>query len=254
MAIPFGPKLAEGKTKIVYADPAGTTTAYLYHKDDITAGDGTRHHVIPGKGALAGRTTANVFMALNQAGIPTHFIAAPAPNVSLVRLCRMIPLEVVIRRRAFGSYLKRHPEATEGQTFEPPIVEFFLKDDALHDPLITLHEILERGIASEPEVRQMEDLARRAFLVIEACWARLGVEMVDLKVEFGRDSDGRLLLADVIDNDSWRIWPRGNKDQMLDKQVYRDLRQVTPEALEAIKALYSRVADLTDSFQTGGAA
>lgn len=254
MVAKFGTRLAEGKTKIVYANPEDATTVYLVHKDDITAGDGARHHVIPGKGALAGRTTANVFKALNRAGIPTHFVGAPAPHVSLVRRCHMIPLEVVVRRRAFGSYLKRHPEVPEGYTFEPPFIEFFLKDDALHDPLITQEEILANGIASGSELNQMEDIATKTFLLLEACWSRFDIALVDLKVEFGRDPDGRLLLADVIDNDSWRIWPKGDRAQMLDKQVYRDLSRITPEALNAIKDLYRRVADLTDTFATEGVA
>ncbi len=254
MNFTLGRKLAEGKTKIVYANPQDPTTAFLVHKDDITAGDGARHHVMPGKGQLAGRTTAAVFRVLNSAGLPTHFLGAPAPDISLVRLCAMIPLEVVVRRRAFGSYLRRHPEVPEGFSFDPPIVEFFLKDDALHDPLITVDQILERGIASSAEVRQMEELARRAFVVLEACWARVDVEMIDLKVEFGRDAEGKLLLADVIDNDSWRIWPKGDKTRMLDKQVYRDLKDITPEAIDGIRALYARVADLAEGFADGALA
>ncbi len=251
MSTLFGMKLAEGKTKIVYAHPKDPDLAYLMHKDDITAGDGARHHVIPGKGALAGRTIANVFRLLNHHGLRTHFLEAPEPNISLVRICTMVPLEVVVRRRAYGSYLKRHPEVPEGFRFDPPLVEFFLKDDALHDPLITEEEIEARGIADQPTLHEMIDIARRAFVVLEEAWAAEDVEMVDLKVEFGRDSSGTLMLADVIDNDSWRIWPKGDKARMLDKQVYRNLPEVTQEALDRVRALYQQVADLTEGFVAG---
>ncbi|MDW8233734.1 MAG: phosphoribosylaminoimidazolesuccinocarboxamide synthase, partial [Roseiflexaceae bacterium] len=126
----LGEKLAEGKTKIVYAHPNDPTLAIIIHKDGISAGDGARRHIIPGKGALSGRTTANVFTMLNHAGVATHFVAAPEPTVMIVRRCAMIPLEVVNRRIATGSYIRRHPDVAEGTRFDPPLLEFFLKDDA----------------------------------------------------------------------------------------------------------------------------
>jgi phosphoribosylaminoimidazole-succinocarboxamide synthase len=130
-----GEQLAEGKTKIVYADAADAALAVIVHKDDITAGDGARRNQLPGKGALSGRTTANVFRRLRDAGIPTHFVDAPADDEMVVRRCTMIPLEVVMRRIATGSYLKRNA-VPEGTRFDPLVVEFFFKDDANHDPLV----------------------------------------------------------------------------------------------------------------------
>src|SRR6266508_5895716 len=134
----LGPKLAEGKTKIIYAHPSESHLAVMVQKDSISAGDGARRNTIAGKGALSGRTAANVFTLLNRAGIVTHFVAAPEPTVMIVRRCDMIPIEVVMRRIATGSYLKLHPETAEGTRFEPPLVEFFLKDDARHDPQLLL--------------------------------------------------------------------------------------------------------------------
>jgi phosphoribosylaminoimidazole-succinocarboxamide synthase len=248
MAVKFGSRLAEGKTKIVYAHPTDPALCYLFHKDGITAGDGARRNVIVGKGALAGRTTANVFRLLARAGIPTHFVDAPAPDVMLVRRCAMIPLEVVMRRIATGSYLKRHPEVAEGTRFDPLPVEFFLKDDARHDPQVTEEEIVRDGIASAGEVEAMAEMGRRVFLILEKAWADLGVQLVDLKIEFGRDAQGALLVADVIDNDSWRLWPGGDKSRMLDKQIYRNMKEVTAEGLEELKAKYAQVAELTGKF------
>jgi phosphoribosylaminoimidazole-succinocarboxamide synthase len=244
----LGAKLAEGKTKIIYAHPDDPGLVLLYHKDGITAGDGARRSEIAGKGALAGRTTANVFALLGRAGIATHFVAAPAPEISLVRRCAMIPLEVVMRRLASGSLLKRNPQLAEGQRFDPPLVEFFLKDDAAHDPLIEPDEIAARSLATPAEVARMAEIGRAAFATLEAAWAAQDVILVDLKIEFGCAPSGALLVADVIDNDSWRIWPGGEQARMLDKQLYRNAQQIDATLLAEIKARYTQVADLTDAW------
>src|SRR4029453_9373953 len=130
-----GSRLAEGKTKIIHAHPSDPGLAVMVHKDDITAGDGVRRNTLPGKSALSGRTTANVFRLLQEAGISTHFVDAPADDQMVVRYFTMIPLEVVMRRIATGSYLKRN-DVPEGTRFDPTIVEFFYKDDAKHDPSV----------------------------------------------------------------------------------------------------------------------
>jgi len=246
--ITFGEKLAEGKTKIIYAHPTDPALAYMVHKDSITAGDGARRNIIEGKGALSCRTTSNVFKLLSRAGVPTHFIEKPDDTTMMVRRCRMIPLEVVMRRIATGSYLKRHPEVAEGMRFDPLLVEFFLKDDARHDPQIMPEEITREGIASGAEVEAMAACGRKTFEVLELSWSRQDVTLVDLKIEFGRDADGNLLVADVIDNDSWRIWPGGQREKMLDKQIYRDMKQADADALDLILEKYAQVADLTENF------
>jgi phosphoribosylaminoimidazole-succinocarboxamide synthase len=242
-------RLAEGKTKIVYAHPHDPVLAVVVHKDGITAGDGARRNVIPGKGVLSGRTTSNVFALLAQAGIATHFVAAPTPDTMIVRRCTMIPLEVVTRRVATGSYVRRHPDISAGQRFDPPLIEFFLKDDARHDPQIDLATIVADNLASTAEVERMMITAQQVFLTLEQAWQQLDVVLVDLKIEFGRDAVGALLVADVIDNDSWRIWPQGDPQRMLDKQVYRNLTDVTEQALEDIRQRYEQVAALTDTWQ-----
>lgn len=245
----LGPKLTEGKTKIIYAHPDDHNLIIMRHKDGITAGDGARRNEIPGKGALAGRTTANVFTLLNRAGIATHFVSAPEPELTVARRCAMLPLEVVMRRLATGSYVRRHPEVAEGTRFDPPLVEFFLKDDIAHDPQISEHEIAARGLAIPAEVQQMVTIGRQVFAALETAWAAQDVTLVDLKIEFGR-AHGALLVADVIDNDSWRIWPGGEKERMLDKQVYRNAATVDAAVLADVRARYEQVAALTDAFAT----
>lgn len=247
--VEYGAELAEGKTKIIYAHPDKENVVYMVHKDGLSAGDGARRNNLPGKGKIACRTTSNVLDLLERNGVATHYIGMVAENANIVTSCTMIPLEVVQRRVAAGSYVRRHPEVKEGTTFDPVVVEFFLKDDALHDPLISEREIREQDIANEAEVAAMRETATKVFGVIEAAWAQQGVTLVDCKIEFGRATDDdRLLVADVIDNDSWRIWPGGDKNRQLDKQVYRDMPEVTDERLAALLLKYEQVAELTDEF------
>jgi phosphoribosylaminoimidazole-succinocarboxamide synthase len=251
MPLLMGRKMAEGKTKIIFAHLNDPALVYMVHKDSISAGDGARRNVIEGKGALSCRTTTNVFKALDRAGLPTHFVDNLEDTIMLVRQCKMIPLEVVMRRIATGSYLKRHPEIQEGTRFDPLPVEFFIKDDARHDPIIAAEDIPAEGIATPDEVQTMTRLGRRAFEVLEIAWADQNVTLVDMKIEFGRDTEGRLLIADVIDNDSWRLWPGGQRAQMLDKQIYREMKQVDDGGLALLKEKYAQVADMTEKLCVG---
>ncbi len=245
----LGPKLTEGKTKQIYAHPDDPALVILRHKDGITAGDGARRSELTGKGALAGRTTANVFTLLGNAGVATHFVAAPEPTLTVARRCIMLPLEVVTRRLATGSYVRRHPELAEGTRFEPPLVEYFLKDDSAHDPLVSAAEIVASNHATAADVARMAAVARQVFLLLEQAWAAHDVTLVDLKIEFGRTDAGELLVADVIDNDSWRIWPGGEQGRMLDKQVFRNAVVIDDSLLADVLARYERVAELTATFE-----
>ena len=260
----FGPLLAEGKTKLIYAYPDDDTLAYMVNKDQITAGDGVRRNELTGKSRWSTITTANIFRLLNDANIATHFVEQVNDVTLVVRRCTMLPVEQVQRRIATGSYLKRHPETSEGTRFEPVLVETFLKDDARHDPQIWAKDIIEMGLASDTEIAWMAQQGQRVFETLEQAWATVDVTLVDLKIEFGRatachserseESLGDLLVADVIDNDSWRLWPGGDKTRMLDKQVYRNLQSVTEQDMQGIADRYALVADLTGKLATGKSA
>jgi phosphoribosylaminoimidazole-succinocarboxamide synthase len=241
----FGPLLAEGKTKQIYAHPENSELAYMVNKDQITAGDGARRNELVGKSRWSTITMANVYRLLNAQGIATHLVEQIDDVTVLIKRCTMLPIEQVMRRIATGSYLKRTPGAQEGDRFDPVLVETFLKDDANHDPQIWEKDIIERGLATKEEIDWMAEEGRRVFEILERAWASVDVTLVDLKIEFGRDVQGKLLVADVIDNDSWRIWPGGDKNRMLDKQIYRNLKEVTPEDLQALGDRYALVADLT---------
>jgi phosphoribosylaminoimidazole-succinocarboxamide synthase len=250
-----GIEIARGKTKVLYEMPGQPAQLVVVQTDQISAGDGARRHVIAGKGRLAAQTTAHVFRLLNLCGLPTHYLNGGEDdddNEMVVRRCNMIPLEVVTRGVAAGSFVKRNPAAARGALLVPRVVEFFIKDDANHDPLVTPDQIVAQSVASPQEIATMTELARLTFDILAHAWRRRDVMLVDLKIEFGRlasgENQGQLVIADVIDNDSWRIWPQGREDLMLDKQMYRNLQTVDDEALATVKRAYERVAEMTGSF------
>lgn len=250
-----GIEIARGKTKVLYENPGQPHQLVVAQTDQISAGDGARRNEIAGKGRLAAQTTARVFRLLNLCGLPTHYLAGGEDddnNEMVVRRANMIPLEVVTRGVAAGSFVKRNPTLARGTLLVPRVIEFFLKDDANHDPLITPDQIVARNIASPQEIGIMTELARLTFDILSHAWRKRDVLLVDLKVEFGRlaggENQGQLVIADVIDNDSWRVWPQGREELMLDKQIYRNLTEVDDQALENVKRAYERVAEMVGTF------
>lgn len=249
-----GLEIARGKTKALFESPEQPDVVVMKSTDNITAGDGARKNVIEGKGRLAAQTTARVFRLLNLCGFPTHYLSGGEDdddNEILVRRCQMIPLEVVTRGVAAGSYVKRK-SVPRGTLLVPRVLEFFIKDDANHDPMIEPEEIVAKGIANPGEVAAMGEIARMVFEVLAHAWRRRDVLLIDLKIEFGRlstgENKGALVIADVVDNDAWRLWPQGREDLMLDKQMYRNLQTVTPEALDRVRQAYEQVAEMVGSF------
>lgn len=250
-----GIEIARGKTKVLYEAAGQPDMLVVQQTDSISAGDGARRNEISGKGRLAAQTTARVFRLLNLCGLPTHYLNGGEDdddNEMLVRRCNMIPLEVVVRGVAAGSLVRRNPGLQRGALLVPRMVEFFFKDDAQHDPLITPDAIVAQGIANPAEVSAMTEIARLTFEVLAHAWRKRDVLLVDLKIEFGRltsgENKGQLVIADVIDNDSWRIWPQGREERMLDKQMYRNLETVDDAALARVKKAYEEVADMVGSF------
>jgi phosphoribosylaminoimidazole-succinocarboxamide synthase len=250
-----GIEIARGKTKVLYEVPGQPAQVVVAQTDSISAGDGARRNEIAGKGRLAAQTTARVFRLLNLCGLPTHYLNGGEDddnNEMVVRRCNMLPLEVVVRGVAAGSFVKRNPAITRGMLLAPRVVEYFIKDDANHDPLISPEQIIAQNVAAPHEIAAMNEMARLTFEILSHAWRRRDVLLVDLKIEFGRlasgENQGQLAIADVIDNDSWRIWPQGREDLMLDKQMYRNLPVVDDAALAQVKQAYERVAEMTGSF------
>lgn len=236
-----GEKLAEGKTKVVFKHATKKDLVVLFFKDDITAGDGAKHDVLPGKGYCDWETTRNCFELLNSKGVKTHYVSAPEENFIVVRKMAMIPLECVTRRLATGSLLKRLP-FKEGTRFDPPLFELFLKDDALHDPFINDDQALALKTASQKELNDIKSASLKVFGVLEEAFRKQQVTLVDLKLEFGRSPEG-LLVGDDVTNNSWRIWPKGRKELMLDKQLYREGHN-----LHKVLDGFQKAAKMTEKF------
>ena len=250
-----GHEIARGKTKILYELDGQPDVLVVQQQDGITARDGERRDVIEGKGRIAAQTTARVFRLLNLCGLPTHYLNGGEDdddNEMLVRRAQMIPLEVVVRGVAAGSLVKRRPTIQRGALLVPLLIEFFVKDDANHDPQIDPETVVAHGIASPQEISAMQELARITYEILAHAWRRRDALLVDLKVEFGRiasgEGKGQLVIADVVDNDSWRVWPQGREELMLDKQLYRNLEVVTPDDLDRVRANYEQVADIVGTF------
>ena len=250
-----GREITRGKTKILYEAEGSPDLAIVQQMDAITAGDGARRNEIDGKGRIAAKTTARIFRLLNLCGLPTHYMSGGEDddnNEMLVRRAQMIPLEVVIRGVAAGSFVRRRPGVARGSILVPRVIEFFFKDDANHDPLIEPEDVVAKGIATPPELGTMSELARITFEILAHAWRRHNTLLVDLKIEFGRiasgEGKGQLVIADVVDNDAWRIWPQGREELMLDKQLYRNLATVTPSDLDVVRANYEQVAELVGTF------
>ncbi len=250
-----GLEITRGKTKVLYELEGQPDVVVIQQMDSITAGDGARRDEMSGKGRLAAQTTARVFRLLNLCGLPTHYLNGGEDdddNEMLVRRAQMIPLEVVVRGVAAGSLVRRRPNVQRGALLVPRMIEFFVKDDANHDPEIDPDAIVDQGIATPQEVGTMTELARITYEILAHAWRRHNALLVDLKIEFGRiasgEGKGQLVIADVVDNDSWRVWPQGREELMLDKQVYRNLPSVTPDDLERVRANYEQVAELVGQF------
>ncbi|XP_072425886.1 bifunctional phosphoribosylaminoimidazole carboxylase/phosphoribosylaminoimidazole succinocarboxamide synthetase isoform X1 [Chiloscyllium punctatum] len=246
----IGKKLNEGKTKEIYELLDCPGQVLIQSKDQITAGNAVRKDQMVGKAAISTKTTVSIFKLLQDAGIKTAFEKQYGETAFVAANCHMIPIEWVCRRIATGSFLKRNPGVKEGYKFCPPKLEMFFKDDANNDPQWSEEQLIQAqfncgGLQIEQcEVDIMTRTTLAVFEILEKAWATQDCTLVDMKVEFGVCACTKeILLADVIDNDSWRLWPQGDRKLQKDKQVYRDLKEVTPEAMQMVKRNFEWVAE-----------
>ncbi|XP_047575330.1 bifunctional phosphoribosylaminoimidazole carboxylase/phosphoribosylaminoimidazole succinocarboxamide synthetase isoform X1 [Lutra lutra] len=246
----IGKKLYEGKTKEVYELPDSPGKVLLQSKDQITAGNAARKNHLEGKAAISNKTTSCIFQLLKEAGIKTAFTRKCGETAFIAPKCEMIPIEWVCRRIATGSFLKRNPGVKEGYKFYPPKVELFFKDDANNDPQWSEEQLIAAKfcfaglVIGQTEVDIMSHATQAIFEILEKSWLPQNCTLVDMKIEFGVDiTTKEIVLADVIDNDSWRLWPSGDRSQQKDKQSYRDLKEVTPEGLLMVKKNFEWVAE-----------
>ena len=214
-------RIYEGKAKVLYEGPEPGTLVQFF-KDDTTAFNNEKHDVIEGKGVLNNRISEHIFLKLADIGIPTHFIKTLNMREQLVREVEIIPIEVVVRNVAAGSISKRLG-LTEGDALPRSIVEYYYKNDALGDPMISEEHITAFGWASPQELDELMSMALRINDFLCGLFSAVGIRLVDFKLEFGRLWEGetmRIILADEISPDGCRLWDMKSNDKM-DKDRFR---------------------------------
>ena len=213
-----GQLLYEGKAKRLYATE-NPDILFVEYKDSATAFNGEKKEEIAGKGILNNRITTLLFEKLQEKGIASHFVKRLSDHEQLVRKVDIIPIELVVRNVVAGSLAQRLG-LEEGTPLKRPIVEFYYKNDDLGDPHISTEHIDVLGIATPEEVQALYDGGLKVNDVLRPIFEGVGVELIDFKLEFGRDKDGNVLLADEISPDTCRLWDAKTK-QKLDKDVFR---------------------------------
>ncbi|GAB4125242.1 MAG: phosphoribosylaminoimidazolesuccinocarboxamide synthase [Rhodothalassiaceae bacterium] len=241
-------QIYEGKAKILFEGPE-PGTLIQYFKDDATAFNAQKRATLQGKGVLNNRISEHVFTHLAAAGIPNHFIRSLGMREQLVRAVEIIPLEVVVRNVAAGSLAQRLGIA-EGTPLPRSIIEYYFKDDALGDPMVTEEHITAFGWASDYEIDEMVHVALRVNDFLTGLFTGVGIRLVDFKIEFGRlysEDHVQIILADEISPDSCRLWDMKTGEK-LDKDRFR--RDMGGE-IEAYQEVARRLgvlphADITD--------
>ncbi|UBH16141.1 phosphoribosylaminoimidazolesuccinocarboxamide synthase [Macrococcus armenti] len=209
----------EGKAKRVFSTDEDNVFRIEY-KDEVTAGNGAKKDAMEGKGRLNNLITSYFFERLAREGVESHFIKKLSDTEQLVKQVTIIPLEVVVRNYAAGSIVKRLG-FKKGEQFKPPLVEFYYKEDALNDPIITDDHVKLLGIADDNDIAELK---RQALIVNDTLvkiMDEMNLQLIDFKIEFGKDKDGNILLADEISPDTCRIWDKDTKENF-DKDVYRE--------------------------------
>jgi phosphoribosylaminoimidazole-succinocarboxamide synthase len=234
---PLPEKQYEGKAKVLY--PTDDPEVLLsFFKDDATAFNALKRGSISRKGEINCTLSTHLFQLLEGQGVATHWIDSPAVDWMRVKAVEIIPLEVVIRNIAAGSLCKQTGLAL-GTLIEPPLVEFFYKDDALGDPLLTPDRLRLLKVASDEEVETLRSMALTINRILCEFFASCDLTLVDFKLEFGRERSGAIVLADEISPDTCRLWDRRETDperRVLDKDRFRqDLGNVAAAYEEVLQ-------------------
>lgn len=226
-------QLYEGKAKKVFK----TDDEELYivdYKDDATAFNGLKKGTITGKGVINNKVSNHIMRIIEKHGIPTHLVRELSDRETLVKKVSIVPLEVIVRNISAGSFSK-HYGVDEGITFDEPIVEFSYKNDELGDPLLNSMHAVALKIATKEEIAQIKDYALRINEIMKAFWSECGVTLVDFKIEFGRTSDGTIILADEISPDTCRLWDKKTGEKLDKDRFRRDLGGVEEAYAEIMK-------------------
>ena len=232
-------QLYEGKAKKVFAteDPELLIVSY---KDDATAFNGLKKGTIVGKGIINNRMSNLLMQRLEKNGIPTHFVEELSDRETLVKKVSIVPLEVIIRNIAAGSFSKRYG-VDEGFVFETPTIEFSYKNDELGDPLMDEYHAVAMKLATKEEIETIKKYAFGVNEQLKTFWAECGVTLVDFKLEFGKLSDGTIVLADEISPDTCRLWDSKTGEKLDKDRFRRDLGGVEDAYTEVMKRLSEHI-------------
>ena len=232
-------QLYEGKAKKVFAteDPQLLIVQY---KDDATAFNGLKKGTIVGKGIINNQMSNRLMAMLETEGVPTHFVQELSQRETLVKKVSIVPLEVIVRNIAAGSFSKRYG-VDEGVVFDQPTIEFSYKNDELGDPLLNTKHALALKVATPEEIETIERYSLKINEVLKACWLSCGVILVDFKLEFGRLADGTIVLADEISPDTCRLWDSKTHEKLDKDRFRRDLGGVEEAYAEIMKRLETKL-------------
>ena len=231
-------QLYEGKAKQVFAtnDPE---IVMVHYKDDATAGDGEKKGTIRDKGIVNNKLSNALMQKLEKEGIPTHYVQEVNDRDTFVKKVEIVPLEVIVRNVAAGHFSLRMG-VPEGKVFKTPILEYSYKNDDLGDPFINSYYALGLGLATQEEI---DTISKYAFKVNEfmlGFFKKLNIDLIDFKIEFGRTSDGEIVLADEVSPDTCRLWDMATNEKLDKDRFRRDLGKVR-EAYEEILARLEKV-------------
>ncbi len=217
-------QLYEGKAKKVFATENPDIVIVSY-KDDATAFDGAKKGTILGKGAINNQMSNFLMSQLEKAGVPTHLVEELNERETAVKKVSIVPLEVIIRNISAGSFAKRYG-VEEGIVFDQPTIEFSYKNDDLHDPLLNDNHAVALKLATWEEIEQIKTYAFAVNEFLKKTLAECGVTLVDFKLEFGKTSDGTIVLADEISPDTCRFWDSKTGEKLDKDRFRRDLGNV----------------------------
>ena len=228
-------QMYEGKAKKVFRtdDPERFIVEY---KDDATAFNGQKKGTILGKGAINNRMTNMLMQMLEKKGVPTHFVEELSERETVVKKVTIVPLEVIVRNISAGSFAKRYG-VEEGIVFDEPTIEFSYKNDDLGDPLMNQYHALALKLATKEEIDTIKAMALKVNAALQEFFLGVGIKLVDFKLEFGRTTDGTVILADEISPDTCRLWDKETNEKLDKDRFRRDLGNVEGAYQEVMRRL-----------------
>lgn len=228
-------QLYEGKAKKVFATENPELLIVSY-KDDATAFNGLKKGTILGKGAINNRMSNFLMGKLEKEGVPTHFVEELNDRETVVKKVSIVPLEVIIRNISAGSFAKRYG-VEEGIVFDEPTIEFSYKNDDLGDPLLNAYHALALKLATKEEIETIKTMAFKVNEFLKKQFKAMGIDLVDFKLEFGRLSDGTIVLADEISPDTCRLWDDKTHEKLDKDRFRRDMGGVEDAYQEVMRRL-----------------